>query len=122
MRRCLLRKWAELAAVMVLIAACAAAGTGTAFAAARESGGTGTAREGGIVAAGTVRESGAAGDLLERDDPFAFRGGKVLQALRMESKEYPDAFDLRHVDTDNDGTPDKSFVTPVRLQNPFGTC
>ena len=58
MRRCLLRKWAELAAVMVLIAACAAAGTGTAFAAARESGGTGTAREGGIVAAGTVRESG----------------------------------------------------------------
>ena len=122
MKKSLLSKWAELAAVMVLIAACAAAGTGTAFAAARESGGTGTAREGGIVAASTARESGAAGDLLERDDPFAFRGGKVLQDLRMESKEYPDAFDLRHVDTDNDGTPDKSFVTPVRLQNPFGTC
>ena len=111
MRRCLLRRWAELAAVMVLIAACAAAGTGTAFAAARESGGTGTAFEGGTAV-----------DLPERDDPFAFRGGKVLQALRTEAKEYPDAFDLRHVDTDNDGTPDKSFVTPVRLQNPFGTC
>ena len=34
----------------------------------------------------------------------------------------PESFDLRNVDTDGDGNGDRCFVTPVRLQNPFGTC
>ncbi len=34
----------------------------------------------------------------------------------------PESFDLRSVDTDGDGIGDRCFVTPVRLQNPFGTC
>lgn len=34
----------------------------------------------------------------------------------------PESFDLRSVDTDGDGKGDRCFVTPVRLQNPFGTC
>ena len=34
----------------------------------------------------------------------------------------PEAFDLRSVDTDGDGVGDRCFVTPVRFQNPFGTC
>ena len=34
----------------------------------------------------------------------------------------PESFDLRNVDTDGDGKGDRCFVTPVRLQNPFGTC
>ena len=34
----------------------------------------------------------------------------------------PEAFDLRSVDTDGDGAGDRCFVTPVRFQNPFGTC
>ena len=34
----------------------------------------------------------------------------------------PESFDLRSVDTDGDGKGDRCFVTPVRFQNPFGTC
>ena len=34
----------------------------------------------------------------------------------------PESFDLRNVDTDGDGQGDRCFVTPVRFQNPFGTC
>ncbi len=60
---------------------------------------------------------------VEQDDPFAFRGGAVLQNLREEAKNYPEYYDLRNADLDGDGVGDnKSFVTPVRLQNPFGTC
>ncbi len=36
--------------------------------------------------------------------------------------QYPDSFDLRNVDTDGDGKGDTSYVTPVKLQNPFGSC
>lgn len=36
--------------------------------------------------------------------------------------EYPEAFDLRNVDTDGDGSGDTSYVTPVKFQNPFGSC
>ena len=34
----------------------------------------------------------------------------------------PESFDLRSVDTDGDGIGDRCYVTPVRFQNPFGTC
>ena len=36
--------------------------------------------------------------------------------------ELPAVFDLRSVDTDGDGIGDACWVTPVKLQNPFGTC
>ncbi len=36
--------------------------------------------------------------------------------------ELPAVFDLRSVDTDGDGIGDTCWVTPVKLQNPFGTC
>lgn len=36
--------------------------------------------------------------------------------------QYPDSYDLRNVDTDGDGTGDTSYVTPVKFQNPFGSC
>ena len=51
-------------------------------------------------------------------DPFAFRPGAVLA----EEADYPVRFDLRNVDTDGDGEGDTSFVTPVKLQDPFATC
>jgi len=55
-------------------------------------------------------------------DPFAFEEGKTLKALGEAAKSYPEWFDLRHVDTNGDGEADSSFVTPVKLQNPYGTC
>lgn len=58
----------------------------------------------------------------EQGDLFAFRGGLVLQELREDAKKYPDHFDLRNVDTDEDGVADASFITPVKAQNPFGSC
>lgn len=48
------------------------------------------------------------------EDPFAYEEGQPLQILE-EAKGYPENFDLRNVDG-------KSYVTPVKLQNPFGTC
>lgn len=36
-------------------------------------------------------------------------------------KDYPTTFDLRHVDTDNDGEYE-NYVTGVKFQRPFGTC
>ncbi len=55
-------------------------------------------------------------------DPYAFEDGATLKTLNKEAESYPDWFDLRHVDTDKDGNADSSFITPVKLQNPFGTC
>lgn len=60
--------------------------------------------------------------MLLDSDTFAFRGGKTLTRLQEEAKTFPDSFDLRNVDTDNDGKGDTSFVTGVKTQNPFGTC
>lgn len=34
---------------------------------------------------------------------------------------YPDSFDLRSADLDGSGT-EKNYVTPVKLQDPFGSC
>ena len=37
-------------------------------------------------------------------------------------EEFPVSFDLRSVDTDGDGVGDRCYVTPVKFQNPYGTC
>ena len=39
-----------------------------------------------------------------------------------DGETVPETFDLRSVDCDGDGIGDRCYVTPVRLQNPFGTC
>lgn len=53
-------------------------------------------------------------------DPFDFRtGGDEMAA---QESTMPESFDLRNVDTDGDGKGDENFVTPVKFQNPFGTC
>jgi C1A family cysteine protease len=47
-------------------------------------------------------------------DPFAFREGK--KQLRVKSSEtFPEKLDLRNYNGD-------CYVTPVKFQNPFGTC
>lgn len=43
-------------------------------------------------------------------------------SLSWRDRPLPASFDLRSVDTDGDGSGDRCFVTPVRFQNPFGTC
>ena len=58
----------------------------------------------------------------ESRDPYNYistgSGGK----LRSGASAYPEYFDLRNVDTDNDGNADSNYVTPVKFQNPFGSC
>ena len=51
------------------------------------------------------------------NDPFNY----VSNTLK-STENYPSAFDLRNVDTNGDGIGDKNYVTPVKFQNPFGTC
>ena len=38
------------------------------------------------------------------------------------SRPIPESFDLRSVDTTGDGIGDRCYVTPVKGQNPYGTC
>ena len=49
-------------------------------------------------------------------------GGQKDYSESWRERPLPESFDLRNVDTDGDGKGDRCFVTPVRLQNPFGTC
>lgn len=51
-------------------------------------------------------------------------GAKKSKSLTgsIGGSQYPDSFDLRNVDTDGDGKGDTSYVTPVKFQNPFGSC
>ena len=42
--------------------------------------------------------------------------------MKAQAASYPAKFDLRNVDTNGDGKGDTSYVTPVKFQNPFGTC
>ncbi len=42
-------------------------------------------------------------------------------AAPASGKSYPATFDLRAVDLNGDGEPE-NYVTPVKCQNPFGTC
>lgn len=57
---------------------------------------------------------------------FDFREGKSDKSKNptgsIGGSQYPDSFDLRSVDTDGDGNGDTSYVTPIKFQNPFGSC
>jgi hypothetical protein len=60
---------------------------------------------------------------FEKKDAFGFRPGYLMTKKGAgDDNGLPVSFDLRNVDTDNDGEPDTSYVTPVKLQYPFGTC
>lgn len=54
------------------------------------------------------------------NDPFDYTSEELAEEA--EQVDYPASFDLRSVDTNGDGVGDKSYVTPVKFQNPFGTC
>ena len=56
-----------------------------------------------------------------QDDPFDFDSDSDAGKLEKEAQSFPASFDLRHCDTDGDGV-FENYVTPVKLQNPFGTC
>ncbi len=49
-------------------------------------------------------------------------GAAAAQPEETREGELPAAFDLRSVDTDGDGVGDRCYVTPVKLQYPFGSC
>ena len=56
-------------------------------------------------------------------DPFGYRSDKTAQKKTLRaSKSIPEKYDLRNADTDGDGEGDTNLVTPVKFQNPFGTC
>ena len=55
-------------------------------------------------------------------DPFDFTSEEAREDLLHKSENYPSSFDLRNVDTDGDGEGDRCYVTPVKMQNPYGTC
>jgi LPXTG-site transpeptidase (sortase) family protein len=58
-----------------------------------------------------------------KNDAFGFRPGYILSKKGpADESGFPEFFDLRKVDTDNDGKPDTSYVTSVKLQEPFGSC
>ena len=56
-----------------------------------------------------------------RTNPFDYEQDSDAADLEREAQSFPDSFDLRHCDTDGDGVYE-NYVTPVKLQNPFGTC
>ena len=69
------------------------------------------------VQAETPQKSGMEelSEQADDSDPFAYEKGS-----RVKSKSaYPETFDLRHVD---EGGTEKSYITPVKVQNPYGTC
>ena len=58
----------------------------------------------------------------ESRDPYNYLDSGSGVKLRSGASAYPEYFDLRNVDTDNDGQADSNYVTPVKFQNPFGAC
>ena len=57
----------------------------------------------------------------EGEDPYAFRKSNKGEEFLI-NEVFPESYDLRNVDTDNDGEADTSYVTPVKSQDPFPTC
>ena len=48
-------------------------------------------------------------------DPFNYTSKAAQDQAALRADTYPESFDLRNVNG-------KSYVTPVKLQNPFGNC
>ena len=83
----------------------------------------------GMISAGTVfaadkdaedLDSPAFDEIAEQfadqtKDPFGYRSEKEVTGRLKLSSDYPSSFDLRDVDG-------RSYVTPVKFQNPFGSC
>ena len=59
-------------------------------------------------------------EVLSQTDSFDFEDGKTRNGLTKAAEKLPSSYDLRHVPTGDGG--EVSYVTPVKLQNPFGTC
>jgi len=109
MRKTISRMMSLVLASYMVLAACFPGGQ--IFAAGTENAGTATEKE----------IAGQFGD--PSNDPYDYTGNAERQkAVRTAAEEYPDRFDLRNVDTDGDTIGDTSYVTPVKLQQPFGTC
>ncbi|MCQ2795745.1 MAG: lectin like domain-containing protein [Bacilli bacterium] len=60
-------------------------------------------------------------EALTRIDNHGKVGNKKDDIPISALKDYPTSFDLRKVDTNNDGI-DENYVTGVKFQRPFGTC
>lgn len=71
-------------------------------------------------AASAEETGGDFGAVRIENDAFGFVEGEALDELQEAASRLPSCFDLRHVPTAGGG--EVSYVTPVRLQNPFGTC
>ena len=56
-----------------------------------------------------------------KDDAFDFESEEDANRLDQAAASFPSRFDLRACDTNGDGVME-NYVTPVKLQNPFGTC
>ncbi len=59
------------------------------------------------------------GELPGMRDAFQYVEGDAKNDILEEAESFPSYFDLRHVKV---GDEEVSYVTPVRLQNPYGTC
>ena len=66
---------------------------------------------------------------MQSKDNYAFDYREDVSGKKTKNRtgsiggsQYPESFDLRNVDTDGDGKGDTSYVTPVKFQNPFGSC
>lgn len=70
-----------------------------------------------VYAAGEDEISEELAQQLEKqpEDAFTFREEAQAADEVKEASEFPERYDLRNVDG-------KNYVTPVKFQNPFGTC
>lgn len=56
----------------------------------------------------------------ETKDPFAFRSAKRMTGKLKLNSGLPDSYDLRAAEDDEGNI--RNYVTPVKFQNPFGSC
>ena len=61
-------------------------------------------------------------DKEKKTDDSKYDYGKDDWSDDWASRPIPSKFDLRSVDTNGDGIGDRCYVTPVKMQNPYGTC
>ena len=59
-------------------------------------------------------------DTVENEE--AAENEDAVKDFIWDGETIPESFDLRSVDCDGDGIADRCYVTPVKLQHPYGTC